>query len=214
MKRESYQKTKNMVLMAVFIAIIIIQSIVPILGYIPLGIINATLVHVTVAIGAVLLGVKAGAGLGLVFGLGSMWKNTFIMVNPTSFCFSPFVPGIGGYSGGIRSVIVCLVPRVLVGVVVALVFNALRNKKVNQKISLLVAGAMAGITNTILVMSGIFFLFGPSYASAAKIEFSQLPLIIMGIIGTNGVAESIVSAILTLAVAGTLLKINKINEDR
>ena len=78
MKRDSYQKTKRMVIMAIFIAIIIIQTLVPILGFIPLGIMNATIIHVTVAIGAILLGWKEGAGLGFVFGLGSMWKNTFI----------------------------------------------------------------------------------------------------------------------------------------
>ena len=33
MKRDSYQKTKRMVIMAVFIAIIIIQTLVPILGF-------------------------------------------------------------------------------------------------------------------------------------------------------------------------------------
>lgn len=211
MKRESYQKTKKLVVMAVFIAIIIIQSIVPILGYIPLGIMNATLVHVTVAIGAILLGVKEGAGLGLVFGLGSMWKNTFIMPNPTSFCFSPFVPAVGGYTGGIRSVIVCLVPRILVGVVAALVFRAIK-KTGKLKLALLASGAMAGITNTVLVMSGIYFLFGTHYANATGREISQLPLIITGIVGTQGIAESIISAILTLAVAGVLLKINEQQE--
>ena len=72
MKRDSYQKTKKMVIMAIFIAIIIIQTLVPILGFIPLGIMNATIIHVTVAIGAILLGAKEGAGLGFVFALGSM----------------------------------------------------------------------------------------------------------------------------------------------
>ena len=38
---------------------------------------------------------------------------------------------------------------------------------------------------------------------------SQLPYVIVGIIGTQGVAEAIVSAILTLAIAGTLLKISE-----
>ena len=190
MKRDSYQKTKRMVIMSIFIAIIIIQTLVPILGFIPLGIMNATIIHVTVAIGAILLGWKEGAGLGFVFGLGSMWKNTF-MPNPTSFCFSPFAPAIAGYTGGIRSVIVCFVPRILVD------------------IALLVSGAMAAITNTILVMSGIYFLFGEHYASATGRELTQLPVVIVGIIGTQGVAEAIVSSILTLAVAGTLLKISE-----
>ena len=206
MKRDSYQKTKKMVIMAIFIAIIIIQTLVPILGFIPLGIMNATIIHVTVAIGAILLGVKEGAGLGFVFALGSMWKNTF-MPNPTSFCFSPFAPAIAGYTGGIRSVIVCFVPRILVGIA-ALVFNAIR-KTGKIKIALLVSGAMAAVTNTILVMSGIYFLFGQHYASATGREVSQLPYVIVGIIGTQGVAEAIVSAILTLAIAGTLLKISE-----
>ena len=197
MKRDSYQKTKKMVIMAIFIAIIIIQTLVPILGFIPLGIMNATIIHVTVAIGAILLGVKEGAGLGFAF-----------MPNPTSFCFSPFAPAIAGYTGGIRSVIVCFVPRILVGIVAALVFNAIR-KTGKIKIALLVSGAMAAVTNTILVMSGIYFLFGQHYASATGREVSQLPYVIVGIIGTQGVAEAIVSAILTLAIAGTLLKISE-----
>ena len=203
MKRDSYQKTKRMVIMSIFIAIIIIQTLVPILGFIPLGIMNATIIHVTVAIGAILLGWKEGAGLGFVFGLGSMWKNTF-MPNPTSFCFSPFAPAIAGYTG----VIVCFVPRILVGIVAALVFRAIR-KTGKVKIALLVSGAMAAITNTILVMSGIYFLFGEHYASATGRELTQLPVVIVGIIGTQGVAEAIVSSILTLAVAGTLLKISE-----
>ena len=193
MKRDSYQKTKRMVIMSIFIAIIIIQTLVPILGFIPLGIMNATIIHVTVAIGAILLGWKEGAGLGFVFG---------------SFCFSPFAPAIAGYTGGIRSVIVCFVPRILVGIVAALVFRAIR-KTGKVKIALLVSGAMAAITNTILVMSGIYFLFGEHYASATGRELTQLPVVIVGIIGTQGVAEAIVSSILTLAVAGTLLKISE-----
>ena len=68
---------------------------------------------------------------------------------------------------------------------------------------------MAAVTNTILVMSGIYFLFGQHYASATGREVSQLPYVIVGIIGTQGVAEAIVSAILTLAIAGTLLKISE-----
>ena len=78
-----------------------------------------------------------------------------------------------------------------------------------MKIALLVSGAMAAITNTILVMSGIYFLFGEHYASATGRELTQLPVVIVGIIGTQGVAEAIVSSILTLAVAGTLLKISE-----
>ena len=72
----SYSNTRKIVLMSVFTAIIIIQTVVPFLGFIPVGVMNATIIHITVIIGAIMLGPYYGAGLGLVFALASMWKNT------------------------------------------------------------------------------------------------------------------------------------------
>ncbi len=206
MRNSMQGSTRNMVLTAIFLAIIMIQTVVPVLGFIPLGFMNATIIHVTVAIGAVLLGVKAGAGLGFAFGLASMWKNTILMPNVTSFCFSPFTPGVGGYMGGYRSVIVCMVPRILVGVVTALVYAGVKRTGY-RKLALLVSGAAAGLTNTLLVMGGIYFLFGKHYAEATGRSMEQLPYIIMGIVGTQGLGETVISAVLTLAVAGGLLKV-------
>ena len=93
---NSENKTRNLVLAAVFVAIIIIMSFTPI-GYIPLGFMNATIIHVPVIIGAIILGPKYGGFLGLVFGLTSLWKNTY-MPNATSFVFSPFIK-LGEYGG-------------------------------------------------------------------------------------------------------------------
>ena len=69
---NSLEKTRNMVVTAVFMAIIIIMAFVPFLGYIPLGFMNATIIHIPVIVGAILLGPKSGAFLGLVFGLTSV----------------------------------------------------------------------------------------------------------------------------------------------
>lgn len=41
-------KTRHIALLMVFVAIIIIQTVVPFLGFIPLGVINATIIHITV----------------------------------------------------------------------------------------------------------------------------------------------------------------------
>ena len=57
-------KTRNLVLAAVFMAIIIIMAFTP-FGYIPLGFMNATIIHVPVIIGAIILGPKYGGFLGL-----------------------------------------------------------------------------------------------------------------------------------------------------
>ena len=91
------KKVLDMSLAGIFTAIIIAMSVVPFLGYIPLGFMNATIIHVPVIIGAIILGPKYGAYLGLVFGVTSLVKAT-ITPGVTSFVFSPFVT-IGGYSG-------------------------------------------------------------------------------------------------------------------
>ena len=108
------KKVLDMSLAGIFTAVIIAMSVVPFLGYIPLGFMNATIIHVPVIIGALLLGPKYGAYLGLVFGITSLVRAT-LTPTVTSFVFSPFVT-IGGYSGNMLSVVISIVPRVLIGV--------------------------------------------------------------------------------------------------
>ena len=108
------KRVLDMTLAAIFTAIIIMMAVVPFLGYIPLGFMNATIIHVPVIIGAILLGPRYGAYFGLVFGMTSLIKAT-LTPNITSFVFSPFV-SIGGYSGNMWSVVISLVPRILIGV--------------------------------------------------------------------------------------------------
>ena len=62
------KKTQYMTFMAMFLAIEIILVVTP-LGYIPIGPLSATTMHIPVIIAGITLGKKAGAQLGLVFGL-------------------------------------------------------------------------------------------------------------------------------------------------
>ena len=110
----STTKTKDMVTTAMFVAIILAMSFVPYLGYIPLGFMNATIIHIPVIIGAILLGPARGAFLGGIFGLTSMINNTF-NPNLTSFVFSPFY-SLGNVHGNFKSLMICFVPRILIGV--------------------------------------------------------------------------------------------------
>lgn len=201
----SYSNTRKIVLMSVFTAIIIIQTVVPFLGFIPVGVMNATIIHITVIIGAIMLGPYYGAGLGLVFALASMWKNT-LMPNPTSFCFSPFI-SVGGFSGGYKNIIVCFEPRILIGLSAYHVY-AFFKKMNREKTGLVVAGAVGSMVNTILVMSFIYLLFRNEYTGSMKtpIPVEDFPVYIAGIIGTQGVLEAFVSSILTFAVSNALIR--------
>ena len=107
--------TKDLVLVALFSAVILIMAFTPMIGYIPLGFTRATIIHIPVIIGSVILGPKKGAFLGFLFGLTSLINNT---INPTvtSFAFTPFF-SLGNAEPSWLSLIVCFVPRILVGVV-------------------------------------------------------------------------------------------------
>ena len=65
------QRTFQMVLSAMFIAIIILQSFVPFLGNLPLVILDITIIHITVIVGGIVLGPQAGFLLGFTWGLCS-----------------------------------------------------------------------------------------------------------------------------------------------
>ena len=87
----SSKKTFEMVLTALFTAIIIIMAFVPYLGYINLVVIKATLIHVPVIIGSIVLGPKKGGFLGFVFGCTSLIKIRLIQVYCRSH-FHHFIP--------------------------------------------------------------------------------------------------------------------------
>ena len=198
------KKVLDMSLAGIFTAVIIAMSVVPFLGYIPLGFMNATIIHVPVIIGALLLGPKYGAYLGLVFGLTSLVRAT---LTPTVTSFVT----IGGYSGNMWSVVISIVPRVLIGVaayyVYELVLKLARGKKGGQTVALGLAGIAGSMTNTILVMNGIYFFFGNSYAAASNKVVARLYDMILGVIVGFGIPEAIVAAILTTAIVKALLKV-------
>ena len=158
--------------MALFVAIIILLSVTP-LGYIHLGVINATTIQLPVIIGAIIFGWKKGAFLGGVFGLTSMIKNTF-QPNATSFVFSPFVPVFGQEQGSLLAIIECIVPRVMIGVVAGLLFAALSKTKISKAVSAGICGFCGAMTNTVLVMGGIYFFFGRSYSAAKEQAYEAL----------------------------------------
>lgn len=203
------KKTYQMVLTALFAAIIILMAFIPFLGYINLVVIKATLIHVPVIIGSVLLGPKRGGFLGFVFGCTSLINNT---INPSllSFAFSPFY-SVGDVGGNFFSVIICFVPRILVGVVPYFVYvgmkKLLKNKKGADFLALPLAGVVGAVTNTLLVMNLIYFCFSEQFAAAKEIALSAVYNAIVAIIFANGVPEAIVAAILVTAIGKALLQV-------
>ncbi|MCF0131784.1 MAG: ECF transporter S component [Pseudobutyrivibrio sp.] len=182
--------------LALLTAIVIIMAFTP-LGYLKVGIISITFIVVPVAVGAVLLGVSGGAFLGLVFGLTSFAQcfgaNAFgamiLSTKPfaTAFC--------------------CIAPRIMVGVIPALIFAGLQKVCKNRPVNIAIACFLTPVTNTILYLSCmvIFFekefgeVFG--YAGEGGIHFFFWLLVVVAL---NAVLEAASSLIIGSAICNAL----------
>ena len=153
------EKTYELVLTALFTAIIVIMAFTP-LGYIPLVVINATIIHIPVILGALFLGSKKGAFLGFVFGLTSFINNTFKAATASAFVFSPVLAyNVVGVSGIFKSLYICFVPRILVGVVPYFVYILIRRAlRSEQKSARIVVNAAASLILFISVRAFIIRL--------------------------------------------------------
>ena len=199
-------KTVELVQTALFVALILIMAFTPFLGYIPLGFTRATIIHIPVIVGSIVLGPKRGAMLGLIFGATSFVNNT---MNPTitSFVFTPFY-SLGEASGGWQSLIVCFVPRVLVGVVPYFVYKGCEKiiKTDKKAFSLAMAGVCGSLINTILVMGLIYLFFGEAFAIASGATTKTVYGFILLLIGKNGIPEAIIAAVIVTFVGQVLLR--------
>ena len=194
------KKTKNLVLLSLFIAIEVVMSNVPFLGFIPIGALRATTLHIPVIIAGIVIGKNQGAYVGLVFGLCSLFTNT---ITPTvsSFIFSPFI------SGSFFSLIIVLVPRILIGYISGLIYEIMKNK--NETFGIISGAFLGGLTNTILVLSGIYLIFAQQYATMLNMDVDALLPYILGIVSTQGLLEAILGTIISFMTSKVLLKFYK-----
>lgn len=200
--------TRKLTQLSILVAIEAILAFVPILGSIPLGPIVATTAHIPVIIAAVIMGTGAGAFMGFVFGLFSFIVHSFVTPTITSFVFTPIV-SVGEVGGNFWSLVICFVPRILLGVFAALLYKWFSGMDKKDRWSYVAASALASILHTLLVLGGIFVFFKDTYSAA----IGQAADLLLGLIGatilTNGIPEAILAAIVTVAVAIPIKKVMK-----
>lgn len=104
--------TRRLVIVAMLGAITFVLGLTP-LGFVPIGPLNATTMHIPVIIGAVLEGPLVGALVGLIFGLSSLF-NAITRPTAISFCF--------------YNPLISIVPRILLGLIAGYLFKFLKDK--------------------------------------------------------------------------------------
>lgn len=192
----------------------ILVAIEAIVGFTPLGSlpafgpIVATLAHLPVIIAALVFGPCIGALMGGVFGLFSFIVWTFMPPSPIAFVFTPFY-SLGDFHGNFWSIVICFVPRILIGVVAGLSLKGFQKIFHGSSLPFVLSGFLGSITNTILVLAGIYFCFGFQYSQA--IGTSQA--LLLGILGasilTNGIPEAILGSAAGVFIAKPLRKFNR-----
>lgn len=170
--------TREMILIGLFSAIIIIQTYTP-LGYFRFAVVDITLVHITVILATCLLGTKLGTFIGGVWGVTS-WIYSFQTVGPLNPVFN--------------NPMVSVAPRLVVGCLAGLTF-AMMAKHQEPKISAIVSAAIGTLTNTTLVLTG-FFVFGYQHIFG-----------LLGENPSNQLGDPVLTFILSLIGTNTLLEI-------
>lgn len=194
--------TRYMALLAMLCGVLLVMGITGI-GFIPLPVIKATTMHIPVILGAILLGPKAGAVLGAVFGFCSIWANT-TTPGLLSFAFSPFMT-TEGLPGVAKSLWIALGCRILFGWLAGIFWMVFRKILKKEYAALPVTAAVATICHTLLVMGSIYFLLSQQYASAKNVALSSVFGLIMGTVTASGIPEAIVAAILVTVIGKALL---------
>ncbi|MGF2384447.1 ECF transporter S component [Lentilactobacillus otakiensis] len=188
------KNTLRLNMLAMFIAIILLQTSIPLIGYIPIGPLEITIIPMTVVVATVLLGTVDGAIIGGVWGF-----TTFVraFVWPTSpLAAIVFV-----------NPIISVIPRIMIGVVAGMTYTYLKKHLKSQTASISVAAVFGSLTNTILVLGLIYLFYKAKAPQLYQINIKELLPYLLGVVGTNGVPEAIFSGIVTPLIAIPVKKI-------
>lgn len=183
---------RKMTIIAMLSAVSIMLSLTPI-GYIPVGITNATIMHIPVIIGAIMEGPIVGASIGLIFGVTSLMK-AWMAPNITSFAF--------------MNPLVSIIPRILIGIVSYYVYVGIVKAIKNKSIAAAAAGAIGSMVNTIGVLGMIYVLYAERFVSAIGGNASTAGKVLLTLGITNGIPEAIVAALIVTGVV-SVLKLSK-----
>jgi uncharacterized membrane protein len=206
------ERIREMTILGLFIAIIVVMGMVPFLGFIPIFGLSATIVHIPVLIGAVLLGRKNGIILGLAFGVVSLIRGA----TSVGFDFVFIFPWVS------------VLPRLIFGLIIYDVYR-LFNKVIRVRIvALIVSFIVLSLIHSLLVLPMLVTTFPLVLGSAAWSEtvgasegvlgfmqdtssFGTAMRWIWGVLITNSLAEAALAGVIGGTVADRLIQYLKLN---
>lgn len=199
---------RQMAEMALLTAIVLILAFTP-LGYLktPWGV-EITFIVVPVAVGSVVLGPKAGAFLGFIFGMTSFVQC--FGASPLGAMMLQISP--------VGTFVCCVVTRIFVGLIPGLIYELFRRIKKVNILSIGLCCFLTPIINTALYIVGNYLIFSDTWLDIAigsgygGENGISLLIFMLGMVAVNGIVEAISCMFLGTAVCKALQKTIHRNE--
>ncbi len=182
--------------LSVLLAILLLMAFTPI-GYIKTAGLEIALITIPVILGATLLDEKAGAILGLAFGITS------------------FIQAVSGLSAfgvllfqirPVATFLVCVPTRCLMGWLCGLIFKAFKKK---NALAYGVSGLAGALLNTLFFMTTLLAFFWKTdliQGFATQLGSTNVFAFTIAFVGINGLIEAITCTVLAVALALPLRK--------
>ena len=183
----NHNLNKKLAIIGALGALTVLFGLLPIIGYIrlPWGL-AITLLHIPTILGALIAGPIAGASIGLIFGLTSLYQASqsagsfdILFVNP----------------------LISVLPRVLLGVVAGFIFIGLTKAKLPKTLAATLSAVLSTLCHTIFVALALYSFAGSQVA--ALMEGAGLGAFIL-ILLPNATAEAITAGVICGGVTGVL----------
>lgn len=187
------KKTKKMVYNGFIMAIIIIMSVVPFLGFIQVPPIAVTLVHIPVIIGAILLGFNSALLFSLTFGLSSLFVALTRGSTPLDVLFT--------------NPMISVVPRVIFGVAIIVIYNLVKKTSLKDGVKIGITAFLSSFFHSIIVITALFIALGIN--DPTGVGSNLLTGILAALFTVNVTLEAVVAAILTVPVVLASRKVLK-----
>jgi len=180
------------------IGIILLMAFTP-LGFVRTAGLEVSLITIPVAIGAMIIGPRAGLLLGTVFGLTSFYQ---------CFGMSPFGAALLGINPFL-TFLVCVPTRAIMGWLTGILFIAVEKMDRSKKSCFFIGGIIAAILNTVLFMGALMlFFWNTEYIQSINAGVGNLSIFafVLTFVGLNGFLELLATCIVGGVVSKTLRK--------
>lgn len=185
---QSKNKNYDIAILGLLTAIMIILGITP-FGTISLGAISITIAHIPILVATLMLGLKEGLILALIFGLFSMSKA--------------YLAPVGILDPLFQNPLIAIAPRLMIPIMTHLMSNA------TKSLSKTLSNTLAVITGN---LSNTFFVYLSMYLFVRdKFEFltgKSAMVAIIGLVSTSTIIKTVIVVIITVPIV-TRIKLHR-----